>query len=240
MTTTAKRPNELAFVEFDEITSESAVLRVEPRGVEVMVHDATRLAWQVSIPLPATGRADYEFEFELEAPVSLPVMDPWPALQQYARLDHGVADSRAALSVEAFRRRVVTIASNLARARDGFVRHCTAVRAGALDAADESLTLWLGAATRELDKARATLLHGEPHREERVLADEFLSIQLWTVLTDCARALADARAALAERGEPTEGLDLAEHTLADAIAREHDHRRQAGLPFAEPVSLVEL
>ncbi len=137
----------------------------------------------------------------------------------------------------------------LARARDGFVRHCTLLRAST--SPDEThcqpLSLWLTAASTELRNTRAGLLSsaakdvGPTKDSECSLADEFLSLQLWTVLTDCARALFDTRRALLERDLPeSPSFGALESSLAGALSEEIAYRHRAGFALAEPVNIAQL
>jgi hypothetical protein len=219
--------------------------------VEITVHDASRLAWHTTIPLPEAERTRYTFELEVEAPANLVgAMDPWAALQSYARLD-AATDAGAELprSIGAFRRAVVAVSSKLARARDGFVRHCTSIRASAVveDEHARPLLLWLGAASTELANARAKLLARggarapvDPESEE-ILADEFLSGQLWAIITDCGRALQETRRALEERAQPEPAsLDGVEAALAAALKEELAYRRASRFGLAEPVNVLQL
>ncbi|HTB73349.1 MAG TPA: hypothetical protein VK762_08885 [Polyangiaceae bacterium] len=230
----------------DEVAVPAPLLLVDSSraGVTVAVHDASRLGWQVAVPLPDAGRSPYWFELELEVPAHLVgMLDPWAALQSYGRLDGADdGDSSGARSPEGFRRSVVAISARLARARDGFVRHCTLLRSStSLDEGHcRSLTLWVAAASAELSGAREGLLSGAP-RSDGALADEFLSLQLWTVLTDCGRALVDTRWALEERGlSETPSLDLIEAALATSLKDELAYRRRAGFTLAEPANLAQL
>src|SRR5271154_2161853 len=89
--------------------------------VEVGVHDASRLAWNVTAPLPPSGQHAHAFELELEVPANLAAIgDPWAALQAYARLD-GVEESAggAQASLTQFRGSGAAIFSTLTSARDG-------------------------------------------------------------------------------------------------------------------------
>jgi hypothetical protein len=171
-------------------------------------------------------------------------MDPWAALQSYARLD-GSDDAGApgTPSPEPFRRSVVAGSGRLALARDGFARHCTLLRSATSPDHGhwQPLALWLSAASVELANARAGLLSGSPPKGEGPLADEFLSLQLWTVLTDCGRALFDTRRALEERALSEEqAFDAIEATLAEALRSELGYRHRAGFVLAEPVNLSQL
>lgn len=214
-----------------------------PSRIELAVHDASRLAWHVTVPFPEARRAAYSFELELEVPANLSgTIDPWPALQSNARLD-GTDDGGESRerSLPAFRRAVVVASSKLARARDGFVRHCTLIRSSALveDNHWRPLLLWLAAASAELANTRRSLLPGMADKRERALADEFLSVQLWTVLTDCGRALLDTRRALEDRDRPeTSSFDAIEAALARGLKEEIAYRREAAM--AEPVNALQL
>ncbi|HTE45892.1 MAG TPA: hypothetical protein VK636_11650, partial [Gemmatimonadaceae bacterium] len=131
------------------------------------------------------------------------------------------------------------------RARNGFVRHCTLVRSSTISEEEHvhPLVIWISAARTALALARVDILNlaSGVRDRERALADEFLSVQLWSVLTDCARALADAQRALLERSED-EGaaLDSVEQTLSEALREEIAYRRKAGFTYAEPANVVEL
>jgi hypothetical protein len=225
------------------IVDAPAVLEASPR-IEFAVHDASRLGWQAIVPLPKGRRAAYSFELEVEVPTNLVgILDPWARLQSYARLV-GAEDTGAARepSVEAFRRSVVVVSSRLARARDGFMRHCTLLRSSATDENHwHPLALWVSAASTELANARCGPLRTAPRNEERLLADEFLSLQLWTVLTDCGRALQDARRALEGRdGGELSSFASVEAALAIALKNEIAYRHNAQFALAEPINIAQL
>ena len=102
----------------DAVPAAAELLEESAARVDVAVHDASRLGWQVTVPLPERQRAAYSFAIEVEVPTNLVgMMHPWAALQSYARLD-GTDDTGAAQerSVESFRRVVVAISAKLARA----------------------------------------------------------------------------------------------------------------------------
>jgi hypothetical protein len=108
-----------------------------------------------------------------------------------------------------------------------------------------ALILWIGAARGALAQARAGMLACGCKREERdnehALADEFLSVQLWSVLTDCARALFDTQRALATRSEETAAeLDAVEERLSEALQEEISYRKEAKFQYAEPADALEL
>jgi hypothetical protein len=212
--------------------------------VDVAVHDASRLGWQVTVPLPEAKRMPYTFELEVEVPTNLVgMMDPWAALQSNARLDGIPEDGRAReQSVEAFRRSVVAVSGRLARAREGFIRHSTLLRSSAIDEDHwRPLTLWVAAASKELANARAGLLLAAPRDEEHSRADEFLSVQLWTVLTDCVRALSETRRVMEDRdGGDAACFDSVEEAVGAALRDEIAYRHDAGFVLAEPESTAQL
>src|SRR5579883_1773069 len=234
---------------FAAATDERATLEtLAERRIDVAVHDATRLGWSVVVPVPQGGRAKYTFELELEVPANLlSPWDPWAALQCYARFAGGAGAAGAPESPDAFRRNVVDVGARLARARDGFVRHCTLIRSSS--AVEEhhgrALHLWISVAASELARARSGFLRSggaeEPRAAERTLADEYLSVQLWSALTDCARALLDVRRAVAERSElEATRLDAVERALAGALEEEIAYRKSAEFGLAEPVNPAQL
>lgn len=236
---TAAEPLDEAVVPAPALLVEAATTRIE-----VAVHDASRLAWGVTLPLPTIGRCIHDFELELEVPANLAgIRDPWAALQSYARLDGGEESATGETSLEAFRRAVAGVSTRLARARDGFARHCTLLRSSPTveDNYWRPLLLWLGVATTELAQARSGLLCRTVPQQERALADEFLSMQEWTVLTDCGRALAGTRRVLEERGrEDTQPFEKIELALAAALRNEIAYRHSAAFDMAEPASTVQL
>ena len=213
--------------------------------VEVGVHDASRLAWNVTAPLPPSGQHAHAFELELEVPANLAAIgDPWAALQAYARLD-GVEEPTgvAEASLTAFRRSVASISSKLTRAGDGFSQHCTQLRSASVVGEDawRHLRLWIQASTAELARARADLFPRAPQPQEGALANEFLSLKEWGVLTYCCRALAEARLVLEERGyADASGFELVETSLAQAVKDEMDYRRGVGFEVVEAAGPAQL
>jgi hypothetical protein len=208
-------------------------------AVEVTVHDASRIAWTATVPA-AAERTRYSFEIELEIPTSLfGTVDPWSALESYARVDD--VDEVARGAPDAFRRGVAAASSKLVRARDGFVRHCTLIHSST--AVEENhaagLRMWLAAMSAELQNARKR--QPEARGEERRLADEFLSLQHWAMLTDCSRSLLDLQRALEDRGQPGgELLDVVQSDLAGALQDAISDRRKAEFAWAEPANALQL
>src|SRR5271170_337050 len=137
----------------DEASNVDALVRLE-------VHDASRLEWSISIPLPEGSVLAYAIDVELEIPANAFARHtPWNQLQSFTRLDGPALapDSVSGVTIDGLRRRAIAVANKLARASDAFTRHC--VLAGSLfapaprrDLAD-GLLLWLEA-------ARATVADG--------------------------------------------------------------------------------
>jgi hypothetical protein len=224
--------------------------------IDIYVHDASRIAWNVVVPIEGHGITRYTFELELEIPSNvLAAYDPWAQLQSYARLDtrEGSSADRAG-SGDPLRQCVLAASSKLARAREGFVRHCAAVRAAGAAQADDTraLHLWITAASQTVADARRGLeqswpsglgasSEGNPLSHERHLADEYLSAQHWGALTDCARALSDASRAVEEQPEATQvHLDDVESKLVAALELEIAHRREAEFECPAPSGAQEL
>src|ERR1700727_2189040 len=76
-------PREALFVG-DTVESASAV------DVRMEIHDASRLEWSVSIPLPEKGACAYSIGGErAPPPTAFPRHSPWDQLQSFTRLDGG-------------------------------------------------------------------------------------------------------------------------------------------------------
>src|SRR4029077_10046888 len=96
--------------------------------VNLGVHDASRLEWTVSLPLPAYGHLSYEVNCQFEIPGTGSRRSPWDQLQGVTRLEgpSTIATSEDT-TVDALRERVLALVAMLHRTRDGFARHCRAV-----------------------------------------------------------------------------------------------------------------
>src|SRR5262245_46192044 len=106
-----------------ELRSEAA------RHVRIGVHDASRIEWSVSLPLPEGRSAlPYSLRVDIQIPHNAFVRHtPWDQMQTFTRLD-GPAMTAAApsdvVTIDQLRRGALAMASQLARASDGFARHC--------------------------------------------------------------------------------------------------------------------
>jgi hypothetical protein len=213
--------------------------------VRLDVHDASRLEWSAALPLPDRSPLDYEIELELEIPANVFARhSPWDQLQSWARLDgpEGAVRAGEGESVDGLRRGAVAFAHKLARANEGFARHCRL--AGQLSQSDpceeiaEGLRLWVGMAMATVQEARARLAACKPSdgvelAAERALVDEYVSVRFVEMLAGAERslaALASSRHAAAYVG----AIADAEKLLAAALAREIAHRQARRYVSADP------
>ena len=234
-TALAPLPREPAEAALSEIggTAEAAL--------KLRIHDSARIEWSASVPLPAERKLGYEIEAQLELPMTAASRQaPWEYLQTLTRLE-GPADVARSpdVTVDALRRGAVTLTQMLARAREGFARHCqmASSQAGTFEGGEMSfLLIWLEAALRAVRDAREKLIRAEAHEaplitRERALIDEFASIRLLDMLADARRAVADA---------PADARQVIESRIAQALRDEFAYREHKGLLRARPDSPEEL
>jgi hypothetical protein len=182
----------------EEATVGDALVRLD-------VHDASRLEWSISIPLPKGRPLAYAIDVELEVPSNaLAHHAPWDQLQSFTRLDGPQLGTEGTdpVTIDGLRRHALAVARKIARASDGFSRHC--LLAGSLFAVvprsdlEEGLLLWLEAARvtaseARVDKAENLGLEGvtdEAIRRERNLVDEYVSVRFLEALAAAERSLA--------------------------------------------------
>lgn len=197
--------------------------------VRVAVHDASRLEWAVSLPVPDRHEATYTIDFNVEIPSHLFAQHaPWERLQQFARLDQAELPPDTK-TVDGLRRHVVALAARLTRTSEGFARHCRLVSSPQADEEVlQGLFTWLEGAIRIVREARATLV--PPHdndpdelRSERVLVDEYLSTRLLEYLAGAERALERAQ----DEAPLLDAADV-EGRIAETLAQELAYRRERG------------
>jgi hypothetical protein len=222
--------------------------------VRLDVHDASRLEWSVTVALPDRGTSEYSIDFELEIPANVFVLHaPWDQLQSWTRLD-GPADSPRpgeTPDIDALRRGAVSFAHRLARASEGFARHCRL--AGAVSATaftpetlEDGLELWLGFAAATAGEARERLVSGGKRdgadiARERRLVDEYVSVRLLEVLASAERAIAALRESNSPRVDDFEApLARVESRLAETLECEVAHRDEAGYLHPNPRSAASL
>jgi hypothetical protein len=243
-----------------QAAAEAAVSELREGSGEALrlsLHDLSRLEWMVFVPLPQGKKLPYRIEVTLEVPTSAGERrSPWDQLQAFTRLDGprdvATSDDR---TVDTLRRGAVTLSQMLARARDGFLRHCrSATQSPALaaqslerSAAGPSgegketgfLMIWLSAALRAVEETRSRLTRGEPGDtqhvlRERKLIDEFASVRLLEMLGETERAAEEAAAAARGQEPLQRTLEQVRARAARALLDEFDHRRAQG--FAAPVA----
>ena len=172
-------------------------------------------------------------------------------MQAFTRLDGpAVATPREgdAVSIDQLRRGALAMASQLARASDGFARHCRL--AGSLFATaahselEEALTIWIEAAVRISQEARERLANRAPGRRrarraqrERNLVDEYISVRLLEALAGAGRGLTglmQSRSANTLRIKSA--IAAVEGRLAEVLSEELAYREERGFGNADPSS----
>jgi hypothetical protein len=218
------------------------------------VHDASRLEWSVSVPLPDRDRAEYAIDVELEIPANVFVPHlPWDQLQSWTRLDGAAQAPRPGEtpSIDALRRGAIAFANKLSRAGEGFARHCRlagAVSATAFTPAslEQGLDLWLAFAVATAAEARTCLAAPAPRDaleigRERRLVDEYVGVRLLEMLASAERSIAALRESPSPRlPSYEEPLARVEERLAEALEREVAHRDDERWLHPDPRSPASL
>jgi hypothetical protein len=190
------------------------------------------------MPLPEQRSLSYEIEVELEVPASAMAREaPWDQLQIFTRLDGPTSiASSDDVTIDSLRRGAVTLTRMLARAKEGFARHCkSASEHAAVEMAGQSfLSVWLEAALRTVREARAKLTRSATQESsqiarERELIDEYASVRLLDMLADADSEARETPASPEVRG----ALDAARVDIAKALREEMAYRRSHSFPCAE-------
>jgi hypothetical protein len=244
----------MAIVELTEAAVSSAADHdeaTEAVDARLDVHDASRLEWSVTLPIGERGRRAYAIELEIEVPANVFARhSPWEKLQSWTRLDGpaDVVEPGERVTIDTLRRATISFAHKLARAGEGFARHCRLAGAlcsmGRREELEEGLALWIGVATSTAADARARLVpaavgQSAEIRRERELIDEYVSVRLLEMLANAERAivsLASSPNAGAYATTTAQGGRL----IADALAAEVEHRRSRGYLCADPESTATL
>lgn len=214
----------------------------EDTAIRLRIHDPSRIEWIAAVPLPNERPLPYQIDVELEVPASAAGSDaPWDQLQTLTRLD-GPAEiaSSADVTIDALRRGAVTLTRMLARARDGFARHCRSATTGLPQveiAGEPFLTVWLDAALRAVHDAREKLTRPAPQdspmiAKERLLVDDYVSVRLLDMLATADHVL---RECLAQAAAPQAFEGAAGH-MAQALRGEMAYRRSRGFLEARGAS----
>jgi len=216
--------------------------------VRLGVHDASRLEWSLSVPLPTDAPLRYSLRVEIQIPQNTFVRhSPWDQIQAFTRLDGpALAAAGDAVSIDQLRRGALAMASQLARASDGFARHCRL--AGSLFATaphselEDALTIWIEAALRIAEEARERLTRGvasEPAELacERRLVDEYISVRFLEALAGAERGLSGLLCSKSRNtGRIQPVVAKVEERLAEVLAEELAYRRARGFGNADPSS----
>jgi hypothetical protein len=245
----------MAIVELthSRLAAESCVAEGSDLEGRLSIHDASRLEWSVGIPLPERTPRTYSIDVEMEIPSNAFVRHvPWDQLQQFTRLDgsDSIAVDSAIVDIDALRRGAVAVANRMAKASDGFARHCLGAASLFRHAKDlnleEALTTWLDTALAIAEDARsrlATRRSGDTMElaRERVLVDEFVSVRLFEMLAHAERGL-DVLKGSHSRHSDEYGAVVAkiELRIADALERETERRTAQGFVCPDPQSPAEL
>lgn len=221
-----------------------------PGRVRVGVHDASRLEWSLSLPLPEPGSAPapYSLRVEIQIPPNAFVRHvPWDQMQAFTRLDGpAVAAVGDIVTIDDLRRGALAMANQLARASDGFHRHCRLARsvlaARPREEIEDALAIWIEAAVRIAGDARERLTRGAPDEPsefacERKLVDEYVSVRLFEMLAGAERALSGVTESKNPHGARLAPvIQAVEARLGEALAEELAYRDAAGFPNVDPDS----
>jgi len=240
----------MAIVELTQEAFAATEAAAEGAGkVRVAVHDASRLEWSLSIPLPESQvSASYSLRVQMQIPQNAFVRHvPWDQMQAFTRLDGpAIAAIGDVVTIDALRRGALAMANQLARASDGFQRHCRL--AGSLFATaphselEDALAIWIEAAVRIAQESRERLTRAEEDEpaelmRERQLVDEYVSVRLFEMLAGAERALSnvvESKSRHAARLAPV--VADVEARLAHALAEELAYRDAQGFTNADPTS----
>jgi hypothetical protein len=218
-------------------------------GVRVDVHDASRLEWSVAVPLPGKHPRLYFIEVEMEIPSnSFANHTPWDQMQSFTRLDGAelLSFDADAASIDALRRGTVALANKMARASEGFARHClvaaslfTRVPHAHLE---DELSVWLEGANAMAEEARAKLVVPRAAdalelTRERALVDEYVSVRLLEMLAGAERGLSVLRESRSPHSADFAPIvDRVESLIGDMLERETARRAERGYVCPDPSS----
>ena len=154
----------MAIAELTTQTFATTEAAEEAGKVRVGVHDASRVEWSLSLPLPADNAQSYSLKVEIRIPHNAFVRHvPWDQMQAFTRLD-GPAhapDAGDIATIDELRRGALATAHQLSRASKAFQRHCRlAVSLFATaphSELEDALTIWIDAAVGISDEARQRL-----------------------------------------------------------------------------------
>jgi len=217
--------------------------------VKLEVHDASRVEWSVAVPFPDESPLSYEIEVEMEIPSNaLGRHSPWDQMQSFTRLDTGslLTFDADVITIDSLRRGTVALASEMARASEGFARHCL-VSASLFSRVENPdlealLSVWLDGAIAMVREARLRLVVRRPTDtsellRERELVDEYVSLKLLDMLAGAERGLAVLDESRAPRADGyREAVERVRILVADALEQETVYRSSRGFICPDPTS----
>ncbi len=220
---------------------------LEPE-VRIGVHDASRMEWSVSLPMPTDVDLAYSIEVALDIPSNAFARhSPWNQLQSFTRLDASEDRSNHHQTIDALRRGALAAVDRLGRASDGFARHAMLARESWVPELEKGLSLWLDVAIRTVRDVREKLVKDEESdppevSRERALVDEYLSVRLLEMLAGVERALETlVREAIpARREELAPVVTALEEKIAAALSAEIAHRLARKYIYADAASVEAL
>ncbi|WP_394826696.1 hypothetical protein [Pendulispora albinea] len=221
------------------------------------------------MPLPVRGDVHYAIDVELDIPSNAFARHaPWDQLQSFTRLDgpefgcgrpstfdpaegsraHRPRETRRGpevVTIDSLRRDAVALANRLARASDGFARHCrfaaSQVERATVQDMEGALVIWIDAAIAMAKDARSKLVHRELEEEaqelrcERALVDEYASVRLLDMLSGATRSLELLLDSESPEAEDFPAVVNAVATrVAEALERELSYRASKGYVNADP------
>lgn len=217
------------------------------------VHDASRIAWMVELPLPEKGVRKMDLSVSLEIPAHVFTdHDPWSRLQLLARLGSPDEEVKPELleSTDAIRRAALA-AAHRAKVRRRELLRSAVNRARATAEVDweeleRDFERLLEEALAELRRARDWI--GKPRAEEsfalareRKLAAEFLSNQVIELVSRVQRAVDHLVAARRPVEESMKApLRALQRKLVRELAAEYAYRKEQGFPSPSSADPVEL
>ena len=242
----------MAIAELTHQTFAASEAAQEAGKVRVGIHDASRVEWSLSLPLPSATAQSYSLKVEIRIPHNAFVRHvPWDQMQAFTRLD-GPAhapDAGDIATIDELRRGALATAHQLSRASKAFQRHCRlAVSLFATaphSELEDALAIWIDAAVGIADEARQRLTRrgatrpAEPAElaRERELVDEYISVRLFEMLAGAERALGTVRDAKSPHANALAPVVAdVEVRLAGALERELGYRAERGHANVDPSS----
>jgi hypothetical protein len=217
--------------------------------VRIEVHDASRLEWSIAVPFPEKVPLAYRIEVEMELPSNtFGRHEPWQQMQSYTRLDGGalLAFDADVITIDSLRRGAVALANKMARASDGFARHCLVSASLFTRVANHdlqgTLEIWLDGALAMAEEARQKLVQPRATDatelvRERQLVDEYVSLRLLDMLAGAERGVAVLSGSRAPQAEGyAAAIAHVESRIADALEAETAYRAKRGYICPDPAS----